>query len=162
MRPGCPAIVAMLLLATTAAAAAERGRAPASVIGEVEITGYDGNKDDLLTAGLGRAGLQGATPATSSPPTAAELRRLAIYLNYRALVDVAPGGGYGTLYGPGVGGGPEKIAGTEYLALARSGRQVITVAVQVPAGFDRRRPCIVTAPSSGSRGVYGQSCAFPR
>ena len=27
--------------------------------------------------------------------------------------------------------------------------------VQVPASFDRRKSCIVTAPSSGSRGVYG-------
>ena len=35
-------------------------------------------------------------------PTVAELRRLAIYNNYRALVDIAANGGYGTLYGPNV------------------------------------------------------------
>src|SRR5512135_3546359 len=88
---------------------------------------YDGAADDLLTAGLGRSGLaNSAAPGFADPlrPTPAELRRLAIYNNYRALVDMTPGGGYGVLYGPGVAGGvpatdPEgRIAGDEYLAFA--------------------------------------------
>src|SRR5499433_4219907 len=49
-------------------------------------THYDGITNDLLTAGLGALGLQGASPAVSNPPTTEELRRLAIYNNYRALV----------------------------------------------------------------------------
>ena len=49
-------------------------------------------------------------------PTPEELRRLAIYNNYRALVDVSPGGGYGTLYGPLVGAGGQAAA---YEAVAR-------------------------------------------
>ena len=52
---------------------------------------YDGNTDDLLTGGMGRTGLAGATPppiANAASPTAAELRKLAIYNNYRSLVDV--------------------------------------------------------------------------
>src|SRR6266436_3339651 len=66
---------------------------------------YDGVSNDLLTAGLGKTGLGSATaPGFADPlhPTAEELRRSAIYNNYRALVDPTPGGGYGTLYGPNV------------------------------------------------------------
>jgi len=47
----------------------------------------DGRDDDLLTAGLGLAGLRGAAPAFGDPlaPTRRELRRRAIYSAYRAL-----------------------------------------------------------------------------
>ena len=68
-------------------------------------THYDGVTNDLLTAGLGKSGLGSAIPpgfADPLNPTAEELRRSAIYNNYRALVDPTPGGGYGTLYGPNV------------------------------------------------------------
>lgn len=129
-------------------------------------TTYDGNSDDLLTAGLGHSGLGSATqPTIADPlaPTAAELRRLAIYTNYRALVDMTPGGGYGRFYGPAVDlqerptGGEGKIPGSEYLGFLDdgSGRQNVTLMVQVPSHFDRQHPCIVTATSSGSRGIYG-------
>ena len=137
---------------------------PAFVAGTVRTASYDGAADDLLTAGLGRAGLAAATaPALSSPPTAAELRKLAIHTNYRAIVDTTAGGGYGTLYGPNVGvdgvagTGDGKIAGVEVIAVADdgSGRQNVTMMVQVPATFSAAAPCIVTATSSGSRGVYG-------
>lgn len=150
-----------------AAAAAK----PGYIRGDIIATPYPAaGGDDLLTAGLGAAGLQAAAaPALSDPPTAAELRRRAIYTNYRALVDVSATGGYGTppstgLYGPHVDkpaeAGPNgEIYGTEFLAFAkgRGGRQNVTLMVQVPSFFATggRRPCIVTAPSSGSRGVYG-------
>ena len=135
-------------------------------VGTVAKTTYDGVTDDLLTAGLGKSGLQSATPPTvavAAAPTAAELRRLAIYNNYRALVDVVPAGGYGTLYGPNVdvnGGntlGEGRIGGTEYLAYADDGTGMknVTMMVQIPSTFDQTKPCIVTAASSGSRGVYG-------
>jgi len=135
-------------------------------VGVVSQASYDGISDDLLTAGLGKTGLQSATqPAVVDPlqPTSAEIRRLAIYNNYRALVDIAPAGGYGTLYGPNVTAAGAVttseglVAGTEYLAFADdgSGRKNVTMAVQIPASFDGANPCIVTAPSSGSRGVYG-------
>jgi hydroxybutyrate-dimer hydrolase len=121
---------------------------------------YDGNSDDLLTAGLGKTGLGLATPPAvreTKSPTAAELRRRAIHANYRALADMSPAGGYGVLYGPNVdlAGkdtlGEGKVAGDEYLTLFDGA----TLMVQVPARFDPKRPCIVTASSSGSRGVYG-------
>jgi hydroxybutyrate-dimer hydrolase len=138
---------------------------PAFIAGEVRTSTYDGDSDDLLTAGLGRTGLAGTAPPIADPanPTAAELRRLAIYSNYRALVDMTVPGGYGRLWGPNIdleGGdtlGEGKIAGTETIAVSDdgSGRQSVTLMVHVPASFSPDAPCIVTATSSGSRGVYG-------
>ena len=132
----------------------------------VTKTTYNGTTDDLLTAGLGATALGGATPpAVANPamPTAAELRRLALFNNYRAIVDVAPNGGYGRLYGPNIDAsgnatlGDGKIAGTEYIAYADdgTGRKNVTMLVQIPASFTAARACIVSAASSGSRGVYG-------
>jgi hydroxybutyrate-dimer hydrolase len=138
---------------------------PAFVIGPITKTSYDGVTDDLLTAGLGKSGLAGAAPAVADPanPTAAELRRLAIYNNYRALVDVNANGGYGSLYGPNVDSSGNatmsegRIEGTEYFAYADDGTGLrkVTLMAQIPASFDRRSACIIVAPSSGSRGVYG-------
>lgn len=135
-------------------------------LGAVAATNYDGTSDDLLTAGLGKTGLQSAvapTIADAAAPTAAELRRLAIYTNYRALADMTTNGGYGRFYGPNIdlaGNdtlGEGRIAGTEYIAYVDdgTGRENVTVMTQVPANFDPAHPCIVAAPSSGSRGVYG-------
>ncbi len=117
--------------------------------------------DDLLTGGLGATGLLLAAPAFASPltPTPAELRRNAIHVNYRAVLDILPAGGYGSLYGPNVSNAgvvtasQSKIAGWEHIAYAGPGN--VALMVQVPASFDPGRACIVTAPSSGSRGVYG-------
>jgi hydroxybutyrate-dimer hydrolase len=135
------------------------------VPGSLKTVTYDGVTDDLLTAGLGKTGLAGPAPAVADPksPTAAELRRLAIWSNYRALVDMTANGGYGRYWGPNIdlngndSLGEGKIAGTEYLAYADdgTGRQNVTLLVQVPTTFDPSHPCIVTATSSGSRGVYG-------
>ena len=108
--------------------------------GDFVRTRYDGVTDDLLTAGLGRSGLQaGATaPGFADPlrPTAQELRRLAIFTNYRALLDVTPGGGFGTLYGPNVLAdgtvttGQGLIAGEEVLAYGgRRGNAPVTMMV---------------------------------
>jgi hydroxybutyrate-dimer hydrolase len=91
------------------------------------------------------------------------LRRATIYSNYRALVDMTANGGYGSLYGPNVDNsgnatlGEGLIAGEEHIAYADdgTGKQNVTLMVQIPAGFDKNNACIVTATSSGSRGVYG-------
>jgi hydroxybutyrate-dimer hydrolase len=55
------------------------------------------------------------------------------------------------------GTGEGRIAGDEYLAYADdgTGRLNVTLMVQIPAGFNPSSPCMVTATSSGSRGVYG-------
>jgi hydroxybutyrate-dimer hydrolase len=120
---------------------------------------------DLLTGGLGKSGLSGATPAYADPlnPTALELRRNALYSNYRGLVDASAGGGFGTLYGPNVDvngnvtTGDGLIPGREYTAVLddAAGRKRVTIIVQVPDSFNTANPCIVLGPSSGSRGVYG-------
>ncbi len=134
---------------------------PDFITGKILKQIYDGKSDDLLTAGLGKDGLASATaPVFQSPenPTASELRRLAIYSNYRAIVDTSPGGGYAYLYGPVVGTeGDGKIPGKEYLAYSDdgTGKQKVTLMVQIPDAFDPKNACIITAPSSGSRGIYG-------
>jgi hydroxybutyrate-dimer hydrolase len=139
---------------------------PDFIKGTIVSTAYDGSSDDLLSAGLGKTGLQSATApaiANATAPTTAELRRLAIYNNYRALVDPTPNGGYGTFYGPNVDANgivttnEGKIAGEEHIAFADdgTGRENVTMMVQIPVTFNLDNPCIVTAASSGSRGVYG-------
>ncbi|MEX0603328.1 MAG: 3-hydroxybutyrate oligomer hydrolase family protein [Marinobacter sp.] len=134
---------------------------PDFVSGDVQVTAYNGINNDLLTAGLGASGLASASaPAFDDAlnPTVEELRTLAIYSNYRALVDTSDGGGYGDLFGPQVDA-PDaegKISGAEYLAfMTVPGAVPVTVMVQVPETFDPQNACMVTAPSSGSRGIYG-------
>jgi hydroxybutyrate-dimer hydrolase len=127
---------------------------------------YDGSSDDLLTAGLGKTGIGAAQPPApkdAANPTAKEIRQRTIHGNYRALVDATPTGGYGRFFGPNVdldgndSLGEGKIAGDEYLALIKdkSGKVSATLMVQIPSAFNPAAPCIVTAASSGSRGVYG-------
>ncbi|HEU4816882.1 MAG TPA: 3-hydroxybutyrate oligomer hydrolase family protein [Janthinobacterium sp.] len=136
-----------------------------SYLGTITRADYDGKTNDLLTAGLGKTGLAGATPAyaNAEQPTPLELRRNAIHANYRAVLDIAANSGYGTLYGPNVdaagnvGAGEGLVAGSEYIAYADdgTGKKNVTLMVQVPASFDPDHACIVTGTSSGSRGIYG-------
>jgi hydroxybutyrate-dimer hydrolase len=158
-------LAAAATLACSAAHAAPPNQRPAALRGPIAETAYDGVADDLLTAGLGKTGLLGAAPAFVDPlhPTPAELRRNAIHTNYRALVDYTVAGGFTVFYGPNIdpGGndtlGEGKVPGREYIAWADdgSGAQNVTLMVQVPDSFNSDAPCIVTATSSGSRGVYG-------
>jgi hydroxybutyrate-dimer hydrolase len=142
---------------------------PPIVPGSVKVTTYDGVTDDLLSAGLNREGLQGAAPGFADPnnPTPAELRRRAIYNNYRGIVDVVTGGGMGRLWGPKSPGTPEfpdatfgLIPGVEYKAYLRMPGgsfhvNNVPAAVQIPRHFDPKKPCIVAAAPSGSRSLYG-------
>ena len=155
-------LCAMVVTGAGSAQARDKLVSPSDII----HNSYDGTSNDLLTAGLGKTGLGSAVPpgfVDPLNPTAEELRRLAIWNNYRALVDPTPGGGYGTLYGPNIDAngndtlGEGKIAGDEYIAFEpdRSRDKNVTMMVQVPASFNPSQACIVTAPSSGSRGVYG-------
>ncbi|KGM57253.1 hypothetical protein N799_10505 [Lysobacter arseniciresistens ZS79] len=120
----------------------------------VRVSEHRGS-DDLLTAGLGLAGLRAMTPpvfADATAPTPAELRRRAVWANWRGIADLAPGGGYGELYGS-----VTAVPGREFHGLARvpGATQPHRVAVQVPDAFDQTARCIVVAPASGSRGVLG-------
>ncbi len=128
-------------------------------------TCYDGTSNDLLSGGLGVAGLRNAAgPGYSDPanPTAEELRRNALHANFRAIIDTSDGGGFGDLFGPNINAdGNEKtdemVPGCEYIAYSDdgSGKEKITMVIQVPDSFDVDNACILTGPSSGSRGVYG-------
>ncbi|MES3002977.1 MAG: 3-hydroxybutyrate oligomer hydrolase family protein [Pseudomonadota bacterium] len=153
---------------------AERNLLPDGVT-QVSVTNYTATavgsgttaaSQDLLTGGIGKTGLgAAAAPAYADPlnPTALELRRNALYSNYRGILDPSANGGYGTLYGPNittagaVTTSEGLIPGREYVAFLDdgSGRKRVTMAVQVPDSFDIANPCIVLGPSSGSRGVYG-------
>jgi hydroxybutyrate-dimer hydrolase len=139
---------------------------PTRITNIVGPTTYDGTTDDLLTGGLGKTGIGNVVApgfVDAANPTAAELRRRAIYTNFRAVLDPTAAGGYGTLYGPNidVSGnatlGEGKIAGKEILAYADdgSGKKNVVVMVQIPSTFDKTNACIIAGPSSGSRGVYG-------
>jgi hydroxybutyrate-dimer hydrolase len=121
--------------------------------GEVNITAHR-DHDDLLSAGLGLAGLKGPLAPFADPqhPTAQELRRRAIQTSWKGIADLGPLGGYGTVYGA-----VPHIAGVEYQAFAKipGAHAPHRVLVQVPDNFDRARRCLVVTASSGSRGIYG-------
>ena len=113
------------------------------------------DSDDLLSAGLGDAGMllgpPGYPPDYLGRVTPADLRKNAIYNAYHSLSDFAAGGGYGSLWERVV-----KIPGVEYLGYSDPGdgsRNVSTL-VQIPAAFDVHKPCIVVVPAAGLRGVY--------
>jgi hydroxybutyrate-dimer hydrolase len=120
---------------------------------DVRATVHRGN-DDLLSAGLGLTGLTGAPSVFADPlaPTVEELRRRAIQASWKGIADLGPLGGYGTVYGS-----VPDVPGREYQAFARipGAHAPHRVLLQVPDHFDHRRRCLVVAPSSGSRGIYG-------
>jgi hydroxybutyrate-dimer hydrolase len=161
--------VQLLWVLAALAAAQVAAEAPPVVQGSVKVTAYDGISDDLLSGGLNLAGLTGAAPVFADPlnPTPAELRRRALYNNYRGIVDPVPAGGMGLLWGPQSPGTPTfsgvpfgLIPGVEYQAYLRvSDRQGhvnnVPAAVQIPRHFDPAKPCLIAALPSGSRSLYG-------
>ncbi len=135
---------------------------PRFIAGDIRMREYDGVTNDLLTGGLGKTGLAQDPPVFENQ-TPESLRTLAMYYQYRSILDISPAGGYGRLYGPNVraDGSVDKtegmIQGREYLAYGDdgTGEQNIVLMVQVPDTFDPANPRILATASSGSRGVYG-------
>ena len=148
---------AFLALALTACAshrtAPEKAIMSDGLVSEIRVTTHQGN-DDLLSAGLGLAGLRGTATAFVDPakPTPAELRRRAIHASWRGIADLGPLGGYGEIYGA-----VPLVTGREFSAFARlpKANSPHRVLLQVPDLFDRDRRCVIVSASSGSRGIYG-------
>ncbi|MEO8002595.1 MAG: 3-hydroxybutyrate oligomer hydrolase family protein, partial [Arenimonas sp.] len=81
------------------------------LLSEIQQRDYRGN-DDLLSAGLGENGLRSPiAPALSNAekPSAEEVRRRAIWTNWRGIADLSTGGGFGEFYGSF-----EPVPGREY------------------------------------------------
>ena len=151
-------------LAAAALLAACAGPSPRSPAQERTVTDFlvspvlatrHAEGDDLLSAGLGLAGLRAPTPpavADAAAPTPQELRRRAFWTNWRGIADLAPGGGFGEVYGS-----LPSVPGREFSAFARvpGATQPHRVLLQLPDAFDTRARCLVVSASSGSRGVVG-------
>lgn len=122
--------------------------------GEVRISEHRGS-DDLLSAGLGLSGLSQATPpavADANAPSAAELRRRALWTSWRGIADLSPAGGYGEVYGS-----VPSVPGREFHAFMRlpAAKSPHRVMLQLPDAFDASARCLLVTASSGSRGIYG-------
>lgn len=149
----------LLPLLVPLAACAPRPSSPetalmsAPLVSDIRETAHR-EHDDLLSAGLGLDGLKGKPPAFADPaaPTPQELRRRAIHTSWHGIADLGPLGGYGSVYG-----GVPNVPGREYQAFAKipGARSPYRVLAQVPDAFDTKARCLLVAPSSGSRGVYG-------
>ncbi|UGB37078.1 D-(-)-3-hydroxybutyrate oligomer hydrolase [Frateuria soli] len=123
------------------------------VPGAVRVTTHR-DHDDLLSAGLGLAGLAGAPVGFDDPadPSAAQLRRRAIQMSWKGIADLGRLGGYGQVYG-----GVPMVPGREYQAFAwiPGAHQPHRLLLQAPDRFDKDKRCLVVTASSGSRGIYG-------
>jgi hydroxybutyrate-dimer hydrolase len=128
---------------------------PAFLAGEPLKKTYDG-----VTAGLhtGSAttllGMLTFTVPAGTEPSPEALRTLQIKGSYAGLIDLSPGGGFGGEFGTLTANANK---GVEYVGVVDdgTGRVNVTVAVQIPSHFNPAKPCLIAAPSSGSRGVYG-------
>ncbi len=115
---------------------------------------YDGQTDDLLTAGWSSEQLsQRKLPAAPDVIDATWLRKAAYYNNIIALLDTTLAGGYSRLYATS----KQPISGFEYLTYSQDseGQLAASLMLQIPDHFNWEKPCIIVAASSGSRGIYG-------
>ena len=148
----CACIAAAALMAACATTSTQPGTV--SMFSQQGSTEHRGS-DDLLSAGLGLDGLRAMVPpafADPAHPTSEELRRRALWGNWRGIADLAAGGGYGDVYG-GLG----SVPGREFTAYAQlpGASQPHRVMLQLPDAFDLEKRCVVVTASSGSRGIYG-------
>lgn len=122
----------------------------------VNSTYYDGDNDDLVTAGLGFTALSSKIFSTSfanpSQPTSKELRQAKLnrYINTKT--------GEGSLFGfkrqdltPLFDG---KVAGTEILATINNEDEKVGLLLQIPQDFNKKRPCIIAVPTTDSDGLF--------
>jgi hydroxybutyrate-dimer hydrolase len=130
---------------------------PAFLAGELARVQYDGTSAGLHTGNA--ATVLGTILYTLPPgaePTPEALRTLQIKGSYAGLIDLSAGGGFFGGFGFGAIS-PAANKGVEYRGVADdgTGRVNVSIAVQIPGNFDPAKACIIAAPSSGSRGLYG-------
>ncbi len=118
---------------------------------EILITAHQ----DLVSAGLGLAGLRGPKPQAMDAlsPTPEELRAMAIHTHFTGLSAVNTADGLGGFVETDL----PVVAGVEVMtwrAVADTGHRARAL-LQIPDQFNQDAPCLVVAPASGSRGVYG-------
>ncbi|MCC5866776.1 MAG: hypothetical protein JJU31_16775 [Wenzhouxiangella sp.] len=146
-------VSAMLLTACgTDQASPEMAEAdPPSLLEQTRATVHRAG-DDLLSAGLGLAGLMGPAPEIDQESGPESLRRLAMHNAWNALAALNPAGGVGGLLED-----LPSVPGREWSRFAQleGASQPFRVLLQVPDSFDPGAPCLVVGPASGSRGVYG-------
>ncbi|HWK45400.1 MAG TPA: 3-hydroxybutyrate oligomer hydrolase family protein [Stellaceae bacterium] len=152
-------LTAAVLAMTISLSAGHAADAPPAWLRLGPHTVYDGRTDDLVTGGLGAAGMLQGPPgfADSEHPTAPELRRASLYTRGSA------GQGFGRLFGPDVDSrtgqkllDEARVAGEEYLAydVGDGGVKRAALLLQLPANLSADRRCIVATPVSGSASLY--------
>lgn len=111
--------------------------------------------EDLVSAGLRLQRLRGAKPEPMDPsaPTAQELRVLAFHTHFNGLSAIQTANGLGDF----VQSDLPMVSGIEIMTwrpVADTDHQARAL-LQIPDAFNVDQPCLVVAPASGSRGVYG-------
>lgn len=118
---------------------------------EVMITAHA----DLVSAGLRLEGLRAAKPEPMDPsaPSVEELRAIAFHTHFNGLSAIQTAHGLGDFVQSDLPVVPgieimtwRRVADTDHPARAL---------LQIPDAFNVDQPCLVVAPASGSRGVYG-------
>ncbi|WP_392562070.1 3-hydroxybutyrate oligomer hydrolase family protein [Orbus sturtevantii] len=117
---------------------------------------YDGETDDLVTAGYGFTKLSQFKVKSIfrdvHNPTTVEFKRARLnrYIDTKS--------GEGRFFGfnkqnltPLFDG---RVAGTEIQARLNNGDEKVDFLLQIPLDFDTKRPCIIAIPTTGSEGVY--------
>lgn len=132
------------------AADAERATSPDAAQMEREAV-----HADLVSAGLGLDDLRASRPepADAANPTPEELRRVAFHTQFNSLSALNLDGGLGDFSEQGL----PVVAGTEIMTWrpVADTPHTARALLQIPDAFDASRACLVVAPASGSRGVYG-------
>jgi len=149
-------LLSFLTLSTISCLADDSSNRPGYLGNTIIKNYYDGQSDDLLTAGWSNSELTlRKLPERTQQFDKSWLRKAAYYNNIIPLIDTTIGGGYGRIFGPDTNQKP--ISGFEYLgySIDKSGQVEASLMLQIPDTMNTEKPCIIVAASSGSRGIYG-------
>lgn len=114
---------------------------------------YIANHSDLVSAGLGLSGLRTPPPAVAEDTTPENLRALAFHTHYNGLSALNFPDGLGAFHDTALPVVPGREISTWRQLNGSTHRS--RVLLQIPDTFQPQEPCLVVAPASGSRGIYG-------